>query len=53
MTNGDKITEILKPKDYQIRIYSDWLEIEIQRLGINFSCDLKWWNLPYTKGGEE
>ncbi len=44
MTNGEKIKAILKPRTDQIRIYSDWLEIEIQSLGINFSCELKWWN---------
>ena len=49
MTNGDKIIEILKPKDYQIKIYTDWIEIEIQPLGINFSCDIKWWGSPYTE----
>ena len=44
MTNGEKIKAILKPRTDQIKIYSDWLEIEIQSLGINFSCELKWWN---------
>lgn len=44
MTNGEKIKAILKPRTDQIRIYDDWVEIEIQSLGINFSCELKWWN---------
>ena len=44
MTNGEKIKAILKPRTDQIKIYSDWLEIEIQSLGINFSCGLDWWN---------
>ena len=44
MTNGEKIKAILKPRTDQIRIYGDWVEIEIQSLGINFSCELKWWN---------
>ena len=45
MTNGEKIIAILKPRKDQIRIYSNWVEIEIQKLGINFSCDLDWWNI--------
>ena len=44
MTNGEKIIAILKPRKDQIRIYSNWVEIEIQKLGINFSCELDWWN---------
>jgi len=51
MTNGDKIIEILKPKDYQIKIYTDFIEIEIQPL-INLSCDIKWWGSPYTESEE-
>lgn len=47
MTNGEKIKAILKPRTDQIKIYSDWLEIEIQSLGINFSCELKWWDKEY------
>lgn len=45
MTNGEKIIAILKPRKDQIRIYDNWVEIEIQKLGINFSCDLDWWNI--------
>lgn len=45
MTNGEKIIAILKPRKDQIRIYSNWVEIEIQKLGINFSCELDWWNI--------
>ena len=44
MTNGEKIIAILKPRKDQIRIYNNWVEIEIQKLGINFSCELDWWN---------
>ena len=44
MTNGEKIKAILKPRTDQIKIYDNWLEIEIQSLGINFSCGLDWWN---------
>lgn len=44
MTNGEKIIAILKPRKDQIRIYDNWVEIEIQKLGINFSCELDWWN---------
>ena len=49
MTNGEKIKAILKPRTDQIKIYSDWLEIEIQSLGINFSCELKWWDKEYKE----
>lgn len=53
MTNGEKIIAILKPRKDQIRIYDNWVEIEIQKLGINFSCELDWWNTecnePTTK----
>jgi hypothetical protein len=45
MTNGKKIIAILKPRKDQIRIYDNWVEIEIQKLGINFSCELDWWNI--------
>lgn len=45
MTNGEKIIAILKPRKDQIRIYDNWVEIEIQKLGINFSCELDWWNI--------
>lgn len=44
MINGEKIIAILKPRKDQIRIYGNWVEIEIQKLGINFSCELDWWN---------
>lgn len=47
MTNGEKIKAILKPRKDQIRIYGNWIEIEIQRLDINFSCGLDWWNAEY------
>lgn len=43
MTNGDAIKAILKPRTDQIRIYGDWVEIEIQSLAIYFSCELGWW----------
>lgn len=49
MTNGEKIKAILKPRTDEIRIYGDWVEIEIQRLGINFSCGLDWWNSEYKE----
>ena len=49
MTNGEKIKAILKPRTDQIRIYSDWVEIEIQSLSINFSCELSWWNAEYKE----
>lgn len=47
MTNADVIKDLLNPRDDQIKTYSDWVEIEIQRQGINFSCTLEWWNAPY------
>ena len=43
MTNGDKIIALLKPRKDQIKIYGNWVEIEIQSLAINFSCSLEWW----------
>jgi hypothetical protein len=49
MTNGEKIIAILKPRKDQIRIYDNWVEIEIQKLGINFSCELDWWNIEYSE----
>ena len=49
MTNGEKIKVVLKPRTYEIRICGDWVEIEIQRLSINFSCDLSWWNSEYKE----
>ena len=49
MTNGEKIIAILKPRKDQIRIYDNWVEIEIQKLGINFSCELNWWNIECNK----
>lgn len=44
MTNGKKIKALLKPRTDQIKIYGHWVEIEIQSLGINFSCSIDWWN---------
>ena len=49
MTNGEKIQTILKPRTDQIKICGDWVEIEIQSLGINFSCELSWWNAEYKE----
>ena len=49
MTNGEKIKAILKPRTNQIRVYGDWVEIEIQSLAINFSCGLDWWNAEYKE----
>lgn len=49
MTNGEKIKVILKPRTDQIRIYDNWAEIEIQSLGINFSCEISWWNAEYKE----
>lgn len=53
MTNGEKIIVILKPRKDQIRIYDNWIEIEIQKFGINFSCELNWWNAEYKESKEE
>jgi hypothetical protein len=47
MNNGDVIKQALHPRDDQIKIYGDWVEIEIQREGINFSCPLSWWIKEY------
>jgi len=56
MTNGEKIKAILKPRTNQIRIFGEWIEIEIQSLSINFSCELSWWNAenqePTTECGQ-
>lgn len=49
MINGEKIIAILKPRKDQIRIYGNWIEIEIQKSGINFSCGLDWWNAEYKE----
>ena len=49
MTNGDAIKAILKPRTNQIRIYGNWVEIEIQSLAINFNCELDWWNAEYKE----
>lgn len=49
MTNAEKIIAILKPRKDQIRIHDNWVEIEIQKLGINFSCELDWWNAEYEE----
>ena len=43
-TNGDWVKALLNPREDQIRICGDWVEIEIQSKGINFSCELGWWN---------
>lgn len=45
-TNGDWVKSLLHPREDQIRISGNYVEIEIQRTGINFSCDLEWWNAP-------
>jgi hypothetical protein len=49
MTNGERLKVVLKPRLDEIKIYGDWVEIEIQRLGINFSCTLEWWNAEYKE----
>lgn len=49
MTNGEKLKAVLNPRANQIRILGDWVEIEIQKLGINFSCGLDWWNAEYEE----
>jgi hypothetical protein len=49
MTNGEKIKAVLKPREYEIKTYGDWVEIEIQKLGINFSCMLDFWNAEYKE----
>lgn len=46
MTNGDVIKNLFDPRDDQIKVYGEYVEIEIQRQGINFSCALTWWNAP-------
>lgn len=46
VTNGDWVKSLLNPREDQIKIYGDSVEIEIQRTGINFSCDLEWWDAP-------
>ena len=46
MTNGDVIKDLFNPRDDQIKVYGEFVEIEIQRQGINFTCELKWWNSP-------
>ena len=45
-TNGDWVKSLLNPREDQIKIYGDSVEIEIQSKGINFSCELEWWNAP-------
>lgn len=45
-TNGDWVKSLLNPREDQIKIYGDYVEIEIQNKGINFSCELEWWNAP-------
>ena len=49
MINGEKIKVLLKPREDQIKIYGEWVEIEIQSLAINFSCSLDWWNAEYKE----
>ena len=49
MTNGEKLKAVLNPRANQIRILGNWVEIEIQKLGINFSCGLDWWNTEYKE----
>ena len=49
MTNGEKLKAVLNPRANQIRILGNWVEIEIQKLGINFSCGLDWWNAEYKE----
>ena len=49
-TNGDMCIAILKPRKDQIRYEGDWVEIEIQKEGINFSASKDWWNSPYKRG---
>lgn len=49
MTNGEKIIAVLNPRANQIRILGNWVEIEIQKSGINFSCGLDWWNAEYKE----
>jgi hypothetical protein len=49
MTNGEKIIAILTPREDQIKIYGDWVEIEIQSSAINFGCSLEWWNSKYKE----
>lgn len=52
-TNGDMIKDLLNPRDDQIKVYGNWVEIEIQKQAINFNCELKWWNAPYKAESEE
>ena len=49
VTNGAVIKAILNPREDQIKITGDWVEIEMQREGINFSCSIEYWNSPYKK----
>lgn len=53
-TKGDLIKALLNPRDNQIKISPDslWVEIEIQKTGINFSCLKEWWDSPF-KGNEK
>ena len=48
-TNGEIIQAILKPRTDEVKIRSDYVEIEIQKEGINFECSLDWWNAHYKK----
>ena len=49
MTNGEKIMAVLKPRKDQIKIHDNQVEIEIQQFGINFYCELDWWNAEYKE----
>ncbi len=49
MTNGEKIVAVLKPRNDQIKIHDNQVEIEIQQFGINFYCELTWWNAEYKE----
>ena len=44
ISNGKRIMALLNPREDQVKIGQDYVEIEIQHLGINFSCSTIWWN---------
>ena len=44
VSNAEKIMALLNPREDQVKIGRDYVEIEIQHLGINFSCSTIWWN---------
>lgn len=52
LTNGDVIKALLNPRNDQIKVYGEWVEVEIQKQGFNFSCTLGWWNAPYKAESE-